>query len=64
MIHTLIALLVLFVILGLVFYVLHTLPLPAPWGVVVQVLAVLVVILMLVDLLYGGSVTGLSLRTR
>lgn len=61
MIHILFVLLVLAIVAGLVFYLVRTLPLPAPWNVVVQVIAVLIVLLVLFDMLLGGGLTGLAL---
>ncbi len=64
MIHTLVALLAIVIVFGLVFYMLRTLPLPAPWNVLMQVLAVLIVVLLLLDMLLGGRVTGFALLPR
>jgi len=46
----LINLLILFILLGLVFYVLKTLTLPPPWPVVIQVVAVLLAFILILRL--------------
>jgi hypothetical protein len=64
MIHTLVALLAMVIVFGLIFYMLRTLPLPVPWNMLVQVVAVLIAILLLLDMLLGGRVTGVALLSR
>ena len=54
MINLLVTLLIFCVIFGLIFWLLQMLPLPAPWGQAVQVLAVLVCILLLLGVVFGG----------
>jgi len=55
MLELLVTLIVLAVVFGLVFWLLQQLPLPAPWGTVVRVLAVLVAIVLLLGLVFGGT---------
>jgi hypothetical protein len=64
MIQLLLSLLVFAVIVGLVFYLLRALPLPAPWNVIVQVLVVLIAILVLAEMLLGGGFAGFAALRR
>jgi hypothetical protein len=52
----LITLLLYLVVLGLVYWLITRLPLPAPFGLIVQVVFVIIVIVVLFDLLGGGAV--------
>jgi hypothetical protein len=60
MIDTLVYLLILCVIFGVIYYVLTLLPLPAPFGLIVQVILALVMVLFLLDILLGGRWVGLG----
>lgn len=51
MISILITLLVFVIVIGLVFYVLSILPLPAPWKTIVTVIVCLIAILILLSML-------------
>jgi hypothetical protein len=62
MINLLVYVLVLCIVFGLIFWLLQMLPLPAPWGQVVQVVAGIICILILLGLVFGGiSVPRLSM---
>lgn len=54
MIDLLITILIFLVIMGLVFWLLQMLPLPAPWGQAVQVCAVVICLLILLSVVFGG----------
>ena len=54
MINLLFTILILAIVFGLVFWLLQSLPLPAPWAQVVQVAAILICILVLLGLVFGG----------
>ncbi len=51
---TLIALIVIAIVFGLLFWALQQLPLPAPFGQVARVLLILVFVLWLLGVLFGG----------
>jgi len=61
MLNLLLTLLVAAVVLGLIFWLLEMLPLPAPWGGAVRVIAILICLVVLITILMGGSI-GLPFR--
>ncbi|MEO7133354.1 MAG: hypothetical protein ABI024_03960 [Vicinamibacterales bacterium] len=56
MLNLLISLLVFALVAGLIFYLIGQIPLPAPWSMVVRVLAVVICIVLLLSMLGGVSV--------
>ncbi len=61
--NTLIALLVLVIVFGMLFYVVRLLPLPEPFNKLAEVLVILVLVLVLLGMLFGVvSVPALRLR--
>lgn len=65
MISLLISLLIIFLILGVAWWIINLLPLPAPFGLIVQVVFVVIALIVVVDLLLGisgGGGRGLLLR--
>lgn len=54
MINLLITVLILVIVCGLIFWALQMLPLPAPWGQAVHVIAILIFILLLLGVVFGG----------
>ncbi len=63
MVATLLSLLFIVIIAVLVFYVLRMLQLPAPWGVIVQVLAILIFIIVLLEMFLGSGSLNLHFRS-
>ena len=54
MIETLIAIIILCVIAGLIYWLVSLLPLPAPFPTIIQVCVILIILLYAVGLLFGG----------
>ena len=55
MITLLIQIIVLCIVLGLLFYLVGLLPLPAPWPMIIKVCVILICILVLVSIAFGGA---------
>lgn len=60
--NLLITLLVYAVILGLIYWLIMRLPLPAPFGLIVQIVFVILVIVILYNFVAGGSLGLPALR--
>ena len=54
MIETLISILILLIVFGIVFWLLQQIPLPAPWGQGVQIVAILICLLLVLSVVFGG----------
>lgn len=54
MINLLLTILVLSIVFGLLGWLITTLPLPSPWNVVARAVLVLVAVLVLLSLIFGG----------
>ena len=55
MISILVYILVLCLVFGVCLYVVRTIPLPAPFGMVAQAIVALVFLLVLLDIFFGGG---------
>jgi len=53
----LVSLLVLVIVVGLVFWLVNMLPLPAPWKSVVQVIMIIIVIIVLLQFFLGAPIS-------
>jgi hypothetical protein len=60
--NLLITLLVYAIVFGLIWWLVMRLPLPAPWGMVAQVLLIVIALVFLFSLLTGGSLGLPALR--
>ena len=61
MINLLITIFLLALVFGLVFWLVQSIPLPEPWGQIMRICAVLICLLVLVSVLFGGMAPRFTL---